>query len=399
MLRVEMLSTGDEVLHGHILDTNAAWLAGWLFSQGAPMRGRATVGDDITSLVEAIDTASRRADVLIVNGGLGPTADDLSAQAAAQALGVALVENRQWLARMSDWFAARGRDMLPCNRKQALLPAGAAILDNPCGTACGFVVELNRCLIFFTPGVPDEFKTMVEREILPRLRQCFVLPEPPLCLRLTTFGRAESELAGRLDPLRLPPEVTLGYRSSMPVIELKLTGPARQREVMLALWAEVKKVAGDSLIYEGDGSFPAHIAWRLRERQLSLTLSEQFTGGLLALRLLRENAPLLASETLPGRQETLVQTARAGAQRRVQQAADLALAISGLTDGALNFALATPGATYALSVSFSTRRYSQRISQQIGVVMALNMLRRWLNGQNVAAGHGWIKVVESLTLE
>jgi molybdopterin-biosynthesis enzyme MoeA-like protein len=91
--------------------------------------------------------------------------------------------------------------------------------------------------------VPSEFKVMVEQEILPRLRERFRC-QPPLCLRLTTFGRSESDLAQSLDPLALPPGVVMGYRSSMPIIELKLTGPAEQREAMLAMWPEVKKVAG-----------------------------------------------------------------------------------------------------------------------------------------------------------
>ena len=92
----------------------------------------------------------------------------------------------------------------PSNRKQAEIPASAELVDNPVGTACGFAMHLNRCLMFFTPGVPSEFKVMVEQQILPRLRDRFTLPEPPLCLRLTTFGRSESDLAQSLDHLPLP---------------------------------------------------------------------------------------------------------------------------------------------------------------------------------------------------
>lgn len=240
MLRVEMLSSGDEVLHGHILDSNAAWLGRWLFERGVPLCGRATVGDEIAALCAAIEGAARRADVLIVNGGLGPTRDDLSAQAAAQALGVALEENDAWMARMQAWFAQRGRSMPPSNRKQAWLPAGAEVLDNPIGTACGFVVTLHKCIVFFTPGVPSEFMMMVEQQILPRLRQRFRLPPPPLCLRLSTFGRTESGLAEQLDTLALPPGCTLGYRSASPIIELKLTGPAGQAAAMEAAWARIE---------------------------------------------------------------------------------------------------------------------------------------------------------------
>jgi hypothetical protein len=163
------------------------------------------------------------------------------------------------------------------------------MINNPVGTACGFAVQLNRCLMFFTPGVPSEFKVMVEQEILPRLRERFRYPLRR-CVCLTTFGRSESELAQSLDHLQLPPGVVMGYRSSMPIIELKLTGPAEQREAMLALWPEVQKVAGESMIFEGTEGLPAQIARRLQERQLSLTLSEQFTGGLLALQLSRQRA-------------------------------------------------------------------------------------------------------------
>jgi Predicted nucleotide-utilizing enzyme related to molybdopterin-biosynthesis enzyme MoeA len=207
--------------------------------------------------------------------------------------------------------------MAESNRKQAEIPASAEMINNPVGTACGFAVQLNRCLMFFTPGVPSEFKVMVEQEIVPRLRARFTLPSPPVCLRLTTFGRSESELAQSLNSLPLPPGVVMGYRSSMPIIELKLTGPAEQRDAMLALWPEVRQVAGESLIFEGTEGLPAQIARCLQERQLSLTLSEQFTSGLLALQLRRANAPLLASEVVPAQEETLAQSARWAAERRV----------------------------------------------------------------------------------
>lgn len=398
MLNVEMLSTGDEVLHGQIVDTNAAWLADFFFNQGLPLTRRHTVGDDLDALVAILRERSEQADVLIVNGGLGPTSDDLSALAAATAKGEGLILHPEWLETMTRFFAERGRPMAESNRKQAEIPASAEMINNPVGTACGFAVQLNRCLMFFTPGVPSEFKVMVEQEILPRLRQRFTLPEPPVCLRLTTFGRSESELAQSLNPLTLPPGVVMGYRSSMPIIELKLTGPADQRDAMLALWPEVRKVAGDSLIFEGTEGLPAQIARCLQERQLSLTLSEQFTGGLLALQLSRAGAPLLASEVVPAQEETLAQAARWAAERRVNHFAGLALAVSGQENDHLNVALATPDGTFALRVKFSVTRHSLAVRQEVCAMMALNMLRRWLNGQPLASEHGWINVVDSLSL-
>ncbi|HCT5961259.1 TPA: nicotinamide mononucleotide deamidase-related protein YfaY, partial [Klebsiella pneumoniae] len=396
MLNVEMLSTGDEVLHGQIIDTNAAWLADFFFNQGLPLTRRNTVGDDLDALVAILRERSEQADVLIVNGGLGPTSDDLSALAAATAKGEGLILHPEWLETMTRFFAERGRPMAESNRKQAEIPASAEMINNPVGTACGFAIQLNRCLMFFTPGVPSEFKVMVEQEILPRLRQRFTLPDPPVCLRMTTFGRSESELAQSLNPLTLPPGVVMGYRSSMPIIELKLTGPANQRDAMLALWPEVRKVAGDSLIFEGTEGLPAQIARCLQERQLSLTLSEQFTSGLLALQLSRAGAPLLASEVVPAQEETLAQAARWAAERRINHFAGLALAVSGQENDHLNVALATPDGTFALRVKFSATRHSLAVRQEVCAMMALNMLRRWLNGQPLASEHGWINVVDSL---
>ncbi|EPY4243559.1 nicotinamide mononucleotide deamidase-related protein YfaY [Klebsiella quasipneumoniae] len=398
MLNVEMLSTGDEVLHGQIVDTNAAWLADFFFNQGLPLTRRHTVGDDLDALVAILRERSEQADVLIVNGGLGPTSDDLSALAAATAKGEGLILHPEWLDTMTRFFAERGRPMAESNRKQAEIPASAEMINNPVGTACGFAIQLNRCLMFFTPGVPSEFKVMVEQEILPRLRQRFTLPEPPVCLRLTTFGRSESELAQSLNPLTLPPGVVMGYRSSMPIIELKLTGPAEQRDAMLALWPEVRKVAGDSLIFEGTEGLPAQIARSLQERQLSLTLSEQFTGGLLALQLSRAGAPLLVSEVVPAQEETLAQAARWAAERRINHFAGLALAVSGQENDHLNVALATPDGTFALRMKFSVTRHSLAVRQEVCTMMALNLLRRWLNGQPLASEHGWINVVDSLSL-
>lgn len=398
MLNVEMLSTGDEVLHGQIIDTNAAWLADFFFNQGLPLTRRNTVGDDLDALVAILRERSEQADVLIVNGGLGPTSDDLSALAAATAKGEGLILHPEWLETMTRFFAERGRPMAESNRKQAEIPASAEMINNPVGTACGFAIQLNRCLMFFTPGVPSEFKVMVEQEILPRLRQRFTLPDPPVCLRLTTFGRSESELAQSLNPLTLPPGVVMGYRSSMPIIELKLTGPANQRDAMLALWPEVRKVAGDSLIFEGTEGLPAQIARCLQERQLSLTLSEQFTSGLLALQLSRAGAPLLASEVVPAQEETLAQAARWAAERRINHFAGLALAVSGQENDHLNVALATPDGTFALRVKFSATRHSLAVRQEVCAMMALNMLRRWLNGQPLTSEHGWINVVDSLSL-
>lgn len=398
MIRVEMLSTGDEVLHGQIVDTNAAWLADLLFQQGLPMTSRFTVGDKMASLVEALQARSAIADVLIVNGGLGPTSDDLSAQAAAKACGVELVLHKEWLAKMEAWFAGRGRVMAASNRKQAEIPAGAELIDNPVGTACGFAVELNRCWIFFTPGVPSEFKVMVEQQILPRLKARFSVPEAPLCLRLTTFGRGESDLANELEPLALPEGAVMGYRSSMPIIEIKLTGPASQRVAMEQVWQQVRLQLAECTIFEGTEGLPALLARELKSRNLQLAVSEQFTAGLLQWQLASAEVPLSRGEVLPTMQEDLEAQASRTQAFAGEQGAALAISVGSLDEMDIALALHTPEATWAQRVKFNNARHHLKTRQEVVAMMAMNMLRRWLHGSEVSTGHGWIDVVETVKM-
>ncbi|WP_419963707.1 nicotinamide mononucleotide deamidase-related protein YfaY [Pantoea vagans] len=396
MIRVEMLSTGDEVLHGQIVDTNAAWLADMLFQQGLPMTSRTTVGDSLESLIATLQARSHEADVLIVNGGLGPTSDDLSALAAARACGVELAMQQEWLEQMEAWFASRGRIMASSNRKQAEIPANAELIDNPVGTACGFALQLNRCWMFFTPGVPSEFKVMVEQQIIPRLKAKFSPPEPPVCLRLTTFGRGESDIAAELEPLALPEGVVMGYRSSMPIIEIKLTGPASQRVAMELVWQQVRLLLAECTIFEGTEGLPALLARELEHRGEQLAVSEQYTAGLLYWQLAAASVPLRGADILPARQETLEQQVSRTRDLAAQQQAALALSVGSLEQEEISVALHTPEGSFGQRVKFSTGRYNLETRQKVVAMMAMNMLRRWLHGSEVSTGHGWIDVVETV---
>jgi len=391
-----MLSTGDEVLHGQIVDTNAAWLADVLFQHGLPMTSRTTVGDSLDSLIATLQARSHEADVLIVNGGLGPTSDDLSALAAAQACGVELEMQQEWLEQMEAWFASRGRVMAASNRKQAEIPANAELIDNPVGTACGFALQLNRCWMFFTPGVPSEFKVMVEQQIIPRLKAKFTPPEPPVCLRLTTFGRGESDIAAELESLPLPEGVVMGYRSSMPIIEIKLTGPASQRVAMEQAWQQVRLLLAECTIFEGTEGLPSLLARELTQRGSALAISEQYTAGLLYWQLAAASVPLRGADILPSRPETLEQQVARTSQLAAQQQAALALSVGSLDQEEIAIALHTPEGSVGQRVKFSTGRHNLETRQKVVAMMAMNMLRRWLHGSEVSTGHGWIDVLETI---
>ncbi|EPJ0398131.1 nicotinamide mononucleotide deamidase-related protein YfaY [Providencia rettgeri] len=400
MLVVEMLSTGDEVLHGQIIDTNAAWLADCFFQQGLPLSSRTTVGDDLDSLVATFLERSLSADVLIVNGGLGPTSDDLSALAAAKAAGVPLVEHSQWIEVMERYFIARGRVMPETNRKQALLPANAELIDNPVGTACGFSLVLNDCLIFFTPGVPSEFKVMVNEQILPRLRERFTLPEPPICLRLTSFGRSESSLAKQFDSLPLPENCVLGYRSSMPIIELKLTGPASQKELMERDWQLVKQGVGDNLIFEGTEGLAQKIGNLLKEKKLNVIASEQYSAGLLNWTLDSVGIVISDSQILPLDVEQTLETLAQRAQNiTINHPLSIGLVIGEYQEQYLNVALSTPDKCYVQRIHYLPNNHSQKEKQEVSVMLVLDMLSRWLNGREVIGYYEWLVQTETLILE
>src|ERR687892_1744541 len=164
-MRIEIICTGDEVLTGKIVNTNFSYMSQRLEDVGLAVTWETTVGDDRESLLRAFQLAAERADAVIVNGGLGPTVDDLSQEVAAQAAGVDLVLNEEWLTRMESFFSRRSRVMPPNNRKQAMLPSGAELIDNPVGTACGFALDIGKARFFLTPRVPREVRRMFEEQI------------------------------------------------------------------------------------------------------------------------------------------------------------------------------------------------------------------------------------------
>src|SRR5918999_1013677 len=149
-MRIEVICTGDEVLTGKIVNTNFSWITQKLEDFGLGVAWETTVGDDRDDLLLAFKLAGERADAVIVNGGLGPTVDDLSQEIAAKAAGVDLVLSDEWLSRMESYFARRSRVMPPNNKKQAMLPAGAEGPDNPIGTACGFAGNIGKARFFLS---------------------------------------------------------------------------------------------------------------------------------------------------------------------------------------------------------------------------------------------------------
>lgn len=276
---IELVSTGDEVLTGLITDTNAGWLSQLLLEQGWQVRRRFTVGDDKADLVELFEQRSHHADLVIVNGGLGPTSDDISAEAMANAAGVPLELNQHWLDVMQQKYASRNREMPKSNSKQAMLPQGAELVDNPVGTACGFAVKLNRATFFFTPGVPSELKKMMTDEILPRMRRQLGQNGHSQVRRFFLFGLSESGLSDKLDSLTWPTGVTLGYRANLPTIELKLIIETDNADIIAAAETQLLAQVGTHLVARDEMNFAASMGPQLLNKDLMIF--EDASGGRL----------------------------------------------------------------------------------------------------------------------
>ena len=285
-MKIELICTGEEVLSGQIVDTNAAWFANLLMDHGLELQRKTTIGDRLDDLVATFRERSRSADVILVNGGLGPTSDDLSAEAAAKALGVALREHTGWREHLDSWFKKRGRTMPASNYKQCLIPEGAVLVDNPVGSAPGFRIQLNGCWLFFTPGVPMEFKTMVTDQFLPFITQEYGITDPTRLHKLVTLGYGESTLADQLDALAVPAGITLGYRPSPPHVEIKVF--ARGAAAIAALpdyVSAVKKLLGTAVVTERFAAIAEEVHALLMESGKTLSIAESCTGGMLTSQL------------------------------------------------------------------------------------------------------------------
>ncbi|HTG20666.1 MAG TPA: CinA family nicotinamide mononucleotide deamidase-related protein [Reyranella sp.] len=298
-MRVEILCTGDEILTGKTINTNYSHMARRLGDLGLTVHWGTTVGDDRASLLQAFRQAGERADAVIVNGGLGPTVDDLSQEVAAEACGVELVLSDYWMTRMTESYARRGRVMPPNNRKQAMLPANAEFIDNPIGTACGFAVTIGKARFFFTPGVPREMRRMLDEQVIPRLLKLGGITGVTRLKRFHSFGIGESRADNMLADMEVfknGGDIKLGFQAHYPQLETKLAVRGENEADLLARLApvetEVRKRLGNFIIAEDDQTLEGVILATLLERGDTLSTAEMFSGGHLAARL----APLVGAE-------------------------------------------------------------------------------------------------------
>jgi nicotinamide-nucleotide amidase len=298
--RAHLLMIGDELLAGDVVDRNKAFLGQRCRTLGIEVVRASTVRDREDEIVAAMREAAGQCDICLVSGGLGPTTDDLTAAAAALAAGVELVRHPELAARIEAFFAARNRALIEANLKQADLPAGATMLDNPIGTAAGFAVELTveagSCWLFSMPGVPRELHMMMREQVEPRVRERFELqPVPRRVYR--SLGRGESAVQHAITDIlaaartRSPglANMYVHYRARYPEVQVILEatrgpdGAAATRSELEQLDAPLREALAPAVYAigpdDGPAELPELLVAALIERGLTIATAESCTGG------------------------------------------------------------------------------------------------------------------------
>lgn len=387
---IEIIATGDEVLTGFTLDTNSAWLCQRLLDKGWQVRRRHTVGDRMDDLVAILQERGQVADVLLVNGGLGPTSDDKTTEAAAIAAGVALEFHPEWQEIIAERYASRGRVMPKSNRKQSCLPQGATLIHNPVGTACGFHMTIGKAQCYFTPGVPSEFKVMIDEQILPHLGTRHDRGNTRV-ERYFTFGVSESLLGDRLDTLHWPEHIDLGYRSSMPIIELKLISQRADQTDFASAERQLLSVIAPYLVGRDELNMPNTLAQLLGTQPLTI-LDHGSHGTLIA-----ELAPAITQlegiyRTLPDSADMLFSLLQGQSDHKGIQ---LAIGKTSATGTPLALWDGTRGAAQTLKPGIQ----NPTLYQQIIAFAAQDMLRRYLTAQPLLGQYETLNRSEALTIE
>ncbi len=286
-ITAELLTIGDEILYGQIVDTNAQWMGANLSNAGIKIIRKTTVGDIEADILTALAEAEKRADIVLITGGLGPTSDDLTKPCLVKFFDCELKIHEEALAEVTAFFKSRGRELTEVNRQQAALPVCCEKVTNKIGTAPGMWFNRNGKVFVSMPGVPHEMKLMMTDLIIPKLKTVFKTPVIHHHL-IRTIGIGESFLADKITTWEhsLPDHIRLAYLPSLGEVKLRLTGIGRSKEELTAemdiLTERLKQVAGEYIYGYGEDPIEIVIGKTLLSKKLTLSIAESCTGGYLS---------------------------------------------------------------------------------------------------------------------
>jgi nicotinamide-nucleotide amidase len=286
-INAAIITIGDEILIGQITDTNSAWLGQELGKAGIRVNYRVSVGDNESHILNALDTASHYADIIITTGGLGPTKDDKTKQAFCKYFNTELVINSEVLEWVTQIFKMRNLPLLDTNKFQAMVPANCEVLFNRSGTAPGMLFRNDKKIIVSLPGVPFEMKTIFTEHVMPAIKKSFQLPHI-IHRTIQTASIGESFLAEKIKDWEnaLPAHIQLAYLPSVGQVRLRLSGysnDALQLEAeMNQVIAELYAIAGEYIFGEEEDTLPQVVGLLLATKSYTVSTAESCTGGYLS---------------------------------------------------------------------------------------------------------------------
>lgn len=286
-ITTSIITIGDELLIGQTIDTNSAWMAQQLNAMGIWVHRRVAIGDIKEDILEALEKEAAASDIVLITGGLGPTADDITKPTLCTYFNTRLVQNQAALANVLHIFESRGLPVLQRNLDQAMVPEFCTVIDNKRGTAPGMWFEKNGKIYVSMPGVPHEMQGMMESYVLPQLKQHFHTPAV-IHQTLITSGMGESFVAERLVNFeaKLPPHVKLAYLPSYSLLKLRLTAFGKDKVSVAAevsiLFHEMKDLLSDIVVTDQDITMGEVLGQLLKERNKTVATAESCTGGLIA---------------------------------------------------------------------------------------------------------------------
>ncbi len=283
----ELLTIGDEILYGQIVDTNSQWMSVELSNAGIKVVRKTSVGDIESEILTAVAEAERRVDIVLITGGLGPTSDDLTKPCLAKYFNCELKIHDEALAEVTAFFKQRGRELTEINRQQAALPVCCEKITNAVGTAPGMWFERNGKVFVSMPGVPHEMKRMMTDLIIPKLKNAFKTPVIHHKV-IRTIGLGESFLAEKIAEWEkaLPDHVKLAYLPSLGEVKLRLTSVGDSldslKEESEELTEKLKTYIAPFIFGYGEDPIEVVIGKTLKQKKLTLAIAESCTGGYLS---------------------------------------------------------------------------------------------------------------------
>ena len=286
-MNCELISVGTEILLGDILNTNAQYLSKELAALGINVLHQTTVGDNRTRLLQSLDLAFSRCELVILTGGLGPTPDDLTKEVCAEFFGAELYEDEEILRNIESYFTNKKIPMPPSNKKQALVPENSTVLHNANGTAPGFIMEKDGRIIVILPGPPKEAEPMFREQVRGYLKK--YTKEVIVSHSIRTFGIGESAMSEKVEHLLSLSNPTVAPYAKSGEALLRVTAKAESKEkaeeLMKPVIREIEKILGDSIYGTDVNSVEEATVKLLKEKNLTVALAESCTGGLCAKRI------------------------------------------------------------------------------------------------------------------